>query len=175
MLPAAMGDTVTVHYTGKLENGEIFDASPEDRPLQFIIGENEVIPGFEQGVVGMVTGEKRTLTVSADQAYGPKIKEQIEEIEKSQLPEEVDLKVGGRLEITGQDGHPLYVQVTALTETTVTLDANHPLAGKDLIFDVHLLQVKKTTDMFQKIMAGALRGRKGSTPDPLGRKRPKNN
>lgn len=149
MLPAAPGDIVSVHYTGKLENGVVFDASPTDRPLKFVIGKKEVIPGFEQGVIGMVTGEKRKITVPADQAYGNKLEEKIEVIERSNLPNKVDLQVGGMLEITGHNGHRLCVEVVAFTETTVTLDANHPLAGKNLIFDVHMLEVTKNAPLFK--------------------------
>lgn len=143
MFPAVKGDIVKVHYTGKLVNGEIFDSSPENRPLQFIIGKKEVIEGVEQGVLGMVQGEKRTLTVPADQGYGPKRPEMIEEVERNILPAGVDLQVGGKLQITQEDGKQLMVEVVALTETTVTLDANHPLAGKELIFDINMLEVKK--------------------------------
>ena len=160
MLPAAPGDIVSVHYTGKLGNGEIFDASTEDRPLQFVIGKKEVIPGFEQGVIGMVTGEKRTITVPADQGYGKKIKEKIEEIERSRLPKGLDLKIGGILEIIGHNGHQLQVEVVAITETTVTLDANHLLAGQDLVFDILMLKVTKNPDLFNDAMSGMLSGKK---------------
>jgi peptidylprolyl isomerase len=143
MFPAAQGDIVKVRYTGKLATGEIFDASPEDRPLLFEVGKNEVIPGFEQAVIGMVLGEKRTVIVTADQAYGLKLPEKIDEVERSLLPEGVKLNVGGKLEVTRSDGSLFYVEVLAVTETTVTLDANHPLAGKDLLFDIDMLEVTK--------------------------------
>jgi peptidylprolyl isomerase len=161
MLPAAPGDIVSVHYTGKLENGEIFHITPEDRPLQFVIGKKEVIAGVDQGVIGMVSGEKRTLTVPADQAYGKKIKEKIEEIERSQLPEGLDLKIGGKLEITGHDGQQLYVEVVALTETTATLDANHPLAGKNLIFKIQMLSVEKNPHVFHDVISTAFDNQNG--------------
>ncbi len=143
MFPAVLGDIVKVHYTGKLASGEVFDASPKDRPLLFEVGKKEVIAGFEQAVLGMVMGEKKTVIVPADQAYGPKQREKIEEVERSLLPEGVDLKVGGKLEVTRKDGSRFFVEVLALTETTVTLDANHPLAGKDLTFDIDMLEVTK--------------------------------
>ncbi len=143
MFPAVLGDIVKVNYTGKLATGEVFDASPEDRPLQFEVGKNEVIPGFEQAVLGMVMGEKRTVVVTADQAYGQKLPEKIDEVELSILPEGVELTVGGKLEVTRADGSLFYVEVLAVTETTVTLDGNHPLAGKDLIFDIDMLEVTK--------------------------------
>jgi peptidylprolyl isomerase len=154
MFPAAEGDIVKLHYVGKLASGDIFDASPENRPLQFVIGKKEVIPGVEQAVIGMVMGEKRTVTITADQAYGPKLAEKIEEVERGILPEGVALNVGGKLQITKHDGSLLYVEVVALTETTITLDANHPLAGKDLIFDLDMLEVQKTpkSDFFSQLM-----------------------
>ena len=153
MFPAVKGDIVKLHYTGKLASGEIFDASPENRPLRFVIGKNEVIPGVEQAVIGMVRGEKKTVTVTADQAYGQKLPEKIEEGQRSILPAGMALNVGGKLQITKHDGSLLYVEVLALTETTVTLDANHPLAGKDLIFDIDMLEVEKApkSDFFNQI------------------------
>ncbi|WP_432823590.1 FKBP-type peptidyl-prolyl cis-trans isomerase [Trichloromonas sp.] len=143
MFPAAQGDVVKLHYTGRLTSGEVFDASPADRPLQFVIGKKEVIPGFEQAVVGMVRGEKKTVTVAADQAYGQILPEKIEAVERSRIPKEVVLNIGGKLEVTQHDGSRFYFEVLAVTESTVTLDANHPLAGKDLIFDIEMLDVTK--------------------------------
>jgi len=145
MFQAAKGDIVKILYVGKLTSGEIFDASPEDRPLEFIIGKQEVIQGMEEAVVGMVFGEKRTVTIPADKAYGQVKPERIEEVERSILPEGVDLRVGGRLQVTKQDGSEFMVKVVALTDETVTLDANHPLAGQDLVFDIHMLEVKRVT------------------------------
>lgn len=148
MLPAAQGDIVTVHYTGRLADGQVFDASPEDRPLQLVIGKKEVIPGFEQAVIGMVIGEKRTVTIPAEEAYGPRLQEKIEEIQRGRLPEKVVLRIGGRLEIIGHDNSRRYVDIVDVTDTTVTLDANHPLAGKALIFDIAMVDIVKKPKIF---------------------------
>ena len=148
MLPAAKGDIVTVQYTGKLSNGEIFDASPDDRPLQFVIGKKEVIPGFESAVTGMVTGEKRTITIPAAEAYGQKLPERIEEIARARLPEKLNPRVGDRLEITGHDNSQRIVEVVAVSDQTLTLDGNHPLAGRDLTFDITMLEVVKQPKLF---------------------------
>lgn len=148
MLPAAKGDIVTVQYTGKLSNGEVFDASPDDRPLQFVIGKKEVIPGFEEAVIGMVTGEKRTVTIPTAQAYGHKLPERVEEIDRGRLPETLNPHVGDRLEITGHDNSRRIVEVVAVSEQTLTLDGNHPLAGLDLTFDINMLEVVKQPKLF---------------------------
>ncbi|MDX9708124.1 MAG: peptidylprolyl isomerase [Trichloromonas sp.] len=148
MLPAAKGDIVTVQYTGKLSNGEIFDASPDDRPLQFVIGKKEVIPGFESAVTGMVTGEKRTVIIPAAEAYGQKLPERIEEIDRARLPEKLNPRVGERLEITGHDNSRRIVEVVAVSDQTLTLDGNHPLAGRDLTFDITMLEVVKQPKLF---------------------------
>lgn len=148
MLPAAKGDIVTVQYTGKLSNGEIFDASPDDRPLRFVIGKEEVIPGFEAAVTGMVTGEKRTVTIPATKAYGQKLPERVEEIDRARLPKTLNPHVGDRLEITGHDNSRRIVEVVAVTDQTLILDGNHPLAGKDLTFDIAMLEVAKQPKLF---------------------------
>jgi peptidylprolyl isomerase len=140
---AKKGDIVKVHYTGKLKDGSLFDTSLQKEPLHFIIGREEVIPGFEEAVIGMATGEKKTLTVPYSKAYGPRQKERIEEINLKDLPDDLDLKVGRQLEITMANGDIMRTMVTGLTDSTVTLDRNHPLAGKDLIFDIEVLEVQK--------------------------------
>lgn len=144
MFPVIKDDTVTVHYTGTLVDGRVFDASPPERPLKFIVGKGEVIPGFDEAVIGMVHGEKRTVTIPPEKAYGEKKPEKIEVIERSKLPDNIDLHVGNRLEITGHDNTKLIVEIVEVTDETVTLDANHPLAGKDLIFDIELVRIEKT-------------------------------
>lgn len=143
MFNAAVGDTVKVHYTGKLSDGTVFDTSEDKAPLNFILGRKEVIPGFEEAVIGMVMGEKKTVAISPDKAYGEKRKELVETVERDTLPADLDLRVGGQLEVTRQDGSVFHVMVTGLEEDTVTLDANHPLAGKDLIFEIAMLEIKK--------------------------------
>jgi len=143
MIRANQGDIVRVHYIGRLADGTVFDASPADRPLHFIIGKNEVIPGFEAAVAGMYLGEKKSVIISPEQAYGPHDERYVETLERCRLPAGVELQVGRQLEVTSADDERLLLLVTALTETTVTLDGNHPLAGKDLHFDIELLSVDK--------------------------------
>jgi len=143
MIRADMGDKVKVRYEGRLTDGTVFDASPEDRPLHFILGRREVIPGFEEAVVGMFQGESRTVTVSPEKAYGPAKPALVEEIDRELLPDGVDLKVGRQLEITTHDGNKSLVLITDLNEETVILDGNHPLAGKELFFEIKLLKVDK--------------------------------
>lgn len=143
MIRATRQDTVKVHYIGRLADGTIFDQSPAERPLHFIIGRNEVIEGFDEAVVDMYQGTRKTVTIPAAKAYGPVREELFEVLERAQLPPGLELKVGGRLEITRQDGSTFHVAIRELTAETVTLDANHPLAGHDLTFDIELLEVKK--------------------------------
>jgi peptidylprolyl isomerase len=143
MYYAAKGDTVKVHYTGKLSDGTLFDTSEDKAPLSFIIGKKEVIPGFEEAVVGMVAGEKKTVSITPDKAYGEPRENLVETVERGDLPSDVELRVGGQLEVTRQDGSVFHVMVTGLDKEVVTLDANHPLAGKELIFDIAMLEIKK--------------------------------
>ena len=143
MIRAARMDTVKVRYTGRLEDGTVFDQSPEERPLQFIIGREEVIAGFDEAVEGMYQGESKNVTVPCAKAYGESNPELIETVERSVLADKVDLQVGGQLEITNHDNTTFRLMVREITESHVTLDANHPLADKDLTFAIELLEVKK--------------------------------
>jgi peptidylprolyl isomerase len=141
MAQAQAGDLVRVHYTGRLADGTIFDTSMQREPLEFTLGEGELIPGFEQAVLGMTAGESRTATLLADQAYGPRRAERVIDVERHHLPPDLQPEVGQQLQMTRPDGTTLTVVVTAITETQVTLDANHPLAGKELIFDIMLVEI----------------------------------
>ena len=143
MIRAAKMDTVKVHYTGRLQDGTIFDQSPEDRPLQFIIGREEVIAGFDEAVEGMYQGESKSVTIPCDKAYGKSKSELLETVERSVLGDKVDLQVGGQLEVTNHDDTTFRLMVREITEEYVTLDANHPLADKELVFEIELLDVKK--------------------------------
>ena len=143
MIRAARMDTVKVRYTGRLEDGTVFDQSPAERPLQFIIGREEVIAGFDEAVEGMYQGESKNVTVPCAKAYGESKPLLIETVERSVLADKVDLQVGGQLEITNHDNTTFRLMVREITESHVTLDANHPLADKDLTFDIELLEVKK--------------------------------
>ena len=147
MIRAAKQDTVKVHYSGRLSDGTVFDQSPEDRPLQFIVGKQELIAGFEEAVEGMYQGESKTVTIPCDKAYGSSKPELLEQIDRSAIGDEVELHVGGQLQITKQDGSILVVMVREITDDQVTLDANHPLAGKDLVFEINLLDVNKQQNM----------------------------
>jgi peptidylprolyl isomerase len=146
MIQAAKQDTATVHYTGTLSDGTIFDQTTEERPLQFIIGKQEVIQGFEDAVEGMCKGESKTVTIPCDKAYGQSKPELLEQVDRNLIGEDVELHLGGQLQITNDDGSMLCVMVREITDNTVTLDANHPLAGKDLIFEIELLEVQNPPD-----------------------------
>ncbi len=141
MAKAKNGDTVKVHYTGKLEDGTVFDSSESREPLEFTIGQGKVIPGFEQAVVGMSPGDSKTEKVASDQAFGPYRDDLVVEIDRGKIPEGVDPKVGKRFRVQKTDGGVTEVLVAGITESKVTLDANHPLAQNDLVFDIQLLEI----------------------------------
>ncbi len=135
------GDKVKVHYTGKLEDGTVFDTSENKPPFEFEVGGGQVIPGFEKGVVGMEVGDKKTIKVEPDEAYGPVRNELIAQVNRSDFPEHITPEVGQQLQLTQPDNSVVNVTVTELTDEKATLDANHPLAGKPLSFDVELVEV----------------------------------
>ena len=141
MAKAKTGDTVKVHYTGKLNNGDVFDSSVDADPLQFTTGQKQMIPAFEEAIIDMEPGEKKTIEISADGAYGQPREELTQTLERSMLPDEIELKVGLQLSAQGPDGQPFTVTVAAFDDKTVTLDGNHPLAGEDLTFDVELVEI----------------------------------
>ena len=139
---AQNGDTVTVNYTVKLEDGTIYGTSSGGEPLQVTLGESTLIPGFEEAIIGMRVGEKKTVTIPPEKAYGAYRPELAGEISKSKLPEGLEPVVGQELQTTGANGEPLTVLITGVTDTTVTLDANPHLAGKNLIVDVELVSIE---------------------------------
>jgi len=139
-MAAKNGDTVRVHYTGKLENGTEFDSSSGGDPLEFKIGEGRVIPGFEKGVVDMEPGESKKVTIPAEDAYGVHHEEMVISVERKDLPDDLNPKVGEHLEMR-QGEHVFQVVVQEVTDETVTLDGNHPLAGETLIFDIELTEI----------------------------------
>jgi peptidylprolyl isomerase len=141
MVKAKNGDTVTVHYTGRLEDGTVFDSSANRDPLEFTLGDGLLIPGFEQAVLGMSPGESKTAEVSADQAYGPHREEMVVEIDRQEFPPHFQPEVGQQLQIPQSEGQVARLIVTAVSEQKVTLDANHPLAGRDLTFDIQLVEI----------------------------------
>jgi peptidylprolyl isomerase len=143
MIRATSMDTVKVHYIGKLTDGTVFDKSPEDRPLLFILGREEVIEGFDEAVTGMYQGEEKTVIIEPEKAYGLSNPDLIQQVDRKDLPPDLELQEGSQLEVTRQDGSKLLLMVGGLTDESVTLDANHPLAGKTLTFEIKLLEVRK--------------------------------
>lgn len=141
MTRAKEGDTVRVHYTGKLEDGSVFDSSREREPLEFTIGSGQVIKGFESAVTGMTAGESKSTTLEPEDAYGPHREELLARVDKDQLPKDLDVEVGQRLQVQQADGRSLVVAVAEIADSTITLDANHELAGKTLTFDLELVEV----------------------------------
>lgn len=141
MSQAKKGDTVKVHYKGSFDDGTVFDSSADREPLQFIIGGGTLIPGFENAIVDMNPGEKKTEKIPADEAYGPHIKELIIDVDRKQLPPDLNPVVGQQLQIKQDDGRTTVVMITGITDESITLDANHPLAGKDLTFELELVEV----------------------------------
>lgn len=135
------GDTVKVHYHGKLSNGETFDSSEGRDPLEFKVGTGNVIAGFDNGVLEMKPGDKKTLEIPVDEAYGPRNDELVLEFPNEKLPEDMKPEKGMQLQLSGQDGQVYPVVVTEVKEEGVVLDANHPLAGEALVFDVELVEI----------------------------------
>ncbi len=151
MKTAKQGDRVRINYTGRLPDGSIVDSSEdccedeecdhEAGPLEFTIGDEEVIPGLEQALIGMRPGEKKTVNIPCDQAYGPRDEELVMVVPRSDLPEELDPEIGDVLEVSDDDEGDFAVTVAEVSAESVTLDANHPLAGEDLIFDLELVEI----------------------------------
>lgn len=142
MSKAKDGDTVKVHYTGKLEDGTVFDSSKEGEPLELTIGAGNVIEGFEKGVIGMERGDSKTVTVPPEGAYGSVNEELVATVKKENFPENITPAIGEQLQLKQQDGNIVNVTITEVRGDTVTLDANHPLSGKTLIFDIELVEIK---------------------------------
>ncbi|MCW3074808.1 MAG: peptidylprolyl isomerase [Flaviaesturariibacter sp.] len=141
MAQAQNGDKVRVHYHGKLRSGETFDSSEGREPLEFTIGSGQVIKGFDDGVTGMATGEKKTVEIPVGDAYGEKNDEMIIEFPKDQFPPDMNPEVGQQLMMNNGQGQSFPVNIVEVREETVLLDANHPLAGQDLIFDLELVEI----------------------------------
>ena len=141
MAEAKKGDTVKVHYVGRLENGEQFDSSEGREPLEFTIGENQVIPGFENGVLGLVEGEKTIVKIQPEDAYGPHYDEMIITVERSKFPDGVVPEPGQKFQLKQPDGQVFVVTVTDIDDEMVTLDGNHPLAGMILNFEIELIKI----------------------------------
>jgi peptidylprolyl isomerase len=135
-----LGDRVRVHYRGTLKDGTEFDSSFDGEPLEFTLGEGMVIPGFENAIVGMTEGETKTVSIPPDEGYGQYSDELIAVIQRSILPDDLEPQVGMQLEAEAEDGTVTVVAITEVTDDTVTLDANHELAGQELIFEIQLVE-----------------------------------
>lgn len=141
MSVASKGDSVKVHYTGKLTNGNIFDTSSNREPLGFVLGDGNMIKGFDAAVYGMKVGDQKSVTIPSQEAYGEKRDDMMMDVPLSQVPANIKPEVGMELSLQNQAGQPIPVKVTHVDEEKITLDANHPLAGEDLIFDITLVEI----------------------------------
>jgi peptidylprolyl isomerase len=141
MAQVKSGDKIKVHYHGKLTTGETFDSSAGREPLEFEVGSGQVIPGFDEGVTGMAVGDKKTIHIPFMEAYGPSNPEMIIPMPKERFPADMQLELGMPLGMSDQEGHQFQVTVVEIKENEVILDANHPLAGKDLVFDLELVEI----------------------------------
>jgi peptidylprolyl isomerase len=141
MTEASSGNTVRIHYTGRLTDGTEFDTSAGSEPLEFELGAGQIISGLDEAVTGMKVGETSTVTVPADKAYGPHHPEAVSAVPRENIPEGIALEPGLRLQAQREDGTALALTVVEIGEDRVTLDANHPLAGRDLVFELELVEV----------------------------------
>lgn len=139
MTQAKNGDKVTIHYTGRLLDGTIFDSSQGRDPLPFTIGSGQVIPGFEEAVIGMAIGESKTVNIPVEKAYGPRNEEMVLSVPKNQVPPDIEPEVGMQLQLMNEANQPIVVRVVEVTDEHVALDANPPLAGQELVFDIELV------------------------------------
>ena len=140
------GDTISVHYTGKFEDGNVFDSSEGRDPLKFTVGEGQLIRGFDEAVVGMNAGDTKQFTVSPEEGYGEHSPELVFEIPRDRVPDNIELQEGLQLTLTDQSGNHLPAVVGNVTDETVSMDANHPLAGKTLTFDIEVVATGLTPD-----------------------------
>ena len=140
MAQAKSGDNVRVHYTGKFANGEVFDSSVGKDALQFVLGAGQLIAGFDRAVVGMQPGEAKTATFGPEEGYGVPQENLVFVVDRQTLPAQLDPEVGQRYQIQG-DGSPVAVSVIAVSPESITLDGNHPLAGKELTFEIQLVEI----------------------------------
>jgi len=141
MTVAAQGNTVKIHYTGTLDNGSVFDTSEGREPLEFILGDGQVIAGFDEAVAGMTVGEKKSIKVPVDKAYGPRNEELVIAAPKEHVPADINPEVGQKLQMGSPNGELVVVTVVEITDSHIMLDANPPLAGQDLNFDIELVAV----------------------------------
>lgn len=143
MTKAKQGDTVRIHYTGTLTDGTQFDSSEGREPLEFTLGSGQIIQGLDGKVEGMEVGEKSDVTIPAEQAYGPRDPQNVQQVPRASIPQEVNVQPGAQLQARTQDGNTVLLTVVEANEDNVTVDANHPLAGQDLVFNVELVEIVK--------------------------------
>jgi len=141
MSEAKSGDTVKVRFTGRLENGEVFTRSEDENPVELILGTGQLIEGFEKGVMGMKVGETKTITIPPEQGYGSRQDELMVEVDRRDLPDHITPAVGKALKVRRHDGEDIHLIIMDMNEDTITLDANHPLAGITLFFDLELVAI----------------------------------
>jgi peptidylprolyl isomerase len=141
MSAAKSGDTVRIHYTGKLEDGTQFDSSEGRDPLEFALGGGQVIPGFDSAVEGMTVGDKKSVTIQPEEAYGPRHDQLIQDVPRNQLPDDMTPAVGMELQAQNESGQVMRFSVTAVDDESITVDGNHPLAGEALNFDIELVEI----------------------------------
>lgn len=141
MTAVAAGNKIKVHYTGTLDNGEVFDSSREAQPLEFEVGAGQVIPGFDQAVVGMQVGESKQVRIPEEEAYGPYNDNMVFDADPSQFEEGLSPQVGQQFQTQMQDGTPLLLTVKSIEDGKIMLDANHPMAGKALTFDLEVVEI----------------------------------
>ncbi|AUC85119.1 peptidylprolyl isomerase [Polaribacter sp. ALD11] len=137
-------NTVKVNYTGKLSDGQIFDTSEGKEPIEFTLGQGRLIPGFEKGLIDMKLNEKKTITIVKEEAYGEVNKDLIQEVKKTELPQDMAPEVGMGLVSKSPDGQEMNLMVVEVKDESIVIDGNHPLAGKDLIFDLEVVEIKET-------------------------------
>ena len=135
------GDKVKVHYHGRLTSGETFDSSSGRQPLEFEVGSGMVIKGFDDGVTGMAVGEKKTINIPFDEAYGPRNPDMVIEMPRDKFPKDLEIEPGMPLGMKDQQGQQFEVTIVEIKDDVVLLDANHPLAGQDLVFDLELVEI----------------------------------
>lgn len=140
-MAAKSGDSVKIHYTGTLEDGTTFDSSEGRDPLEFTLGSGQVIAGFDEAVTGMEVGDKKTVNIPADKAYGQRNEEMVITAPRDQVPPDINPEVGQQLQMAGPNNQPIIVKITEVTDEHIVLDANPPLAGKDLTFDLELVSI----------------------------------
>jgi FKBP-type peptidyl-prolyl cis-trans isomerase 2 len=138
-------NTVKVNYTGKLADGQVFDSSEGKEPIEFTLGQGQLIPGFEKGLIDMKLNEKKTITVTKEEAYGDVNKDLIQEVKKTELPQDMTPEVGMGLVSKSPDGQEMNLMVVEVKDESIVIDGNHPLAGKELVFDLEVLEIKEAT------------------------------